>query len=93
VIEELLRAFSARSTVKTIWQVGLFSNMRLVLVVLASFALQLAIHDLPALQRLFGTAPISFRQCVTWMALGAVPLTVLELGKRMRRGQRLAEGA
>ena len=41
------------------WQIGLFSNMRLVIVVLASFALQLAIHDLPVLQRLFGTAPMS----------------------------------
>ena len=58
VIEELLRAFSARSTVKTIWQVGVFSNPRLVLVVIASFALQLAIFYLPALQRLFGTAPV-----------------------------------
>jgi Ca2+-transporting ATPase len=93
VIEELLRAFSARSTVKTIWQVGLLSNMRLVLVVIASFALQLAIHHLPALQRLFGTAPISLRQWVAWMVLGAVPLTVLELRKRRRRGQRPAEEA
>jgi Ca2+-transporting ATPase len=87
VSEELLRAFSARSPVKTIWQVGLLSNIRLVLVVLASFALQLAIHDLPALQRLFGTTALSFGQGVAWLALGAVPLTVLELGKRMRLGQ------
>ena len=93
VIEELLRAFSARSTVKTIWQVGVFSNPRLVLVVIASFALQLAIFYLPALQRLFGTAPVALRQWVVWIALGAVPLTVLELRKRMRRGQRPAGGA
>jgi P-type Ca2+ transporter type 2C len=93
VIAELLRAFGARSTVRTIWQVGLFSNVRLVLVVIASFALQLAIHSVPVLHRLFGTAPISLRQCVTWMALGAVPLIVLELRKCMCCGQCPAGGA
>ena len=88
VVAELLRAFGARSTVRTIWQIGLLSNLRLVLVIVASFALQLAIHSVPALHRLFGTAPISLRQCLAWLAFGAVPLTVLELGKCMRRGHR-----
>jgi Ca2+-transporting ATPase len=85
VTEELLRAFSARSHVKTIWQVGLFSNLRLCVIVVASFALQLAIQQLPALQTLFGTAPVSWRQWLAWLALGAVPLTVLELRKVLQR--------
>jgi Ca2+-transporting ATPase len=55
--------------------------MQLFVVVGASFALQLAIHHLPALQALFGTAPISLGQCVAWLVLGAVPLGVLELRK------------
>jgi Ca2+-transporting ATPase len=85
VIAELLRAFGARSNVKTIWQVGLFSNLRLVVIVVASFALQLAIHHIPALHTLFGTAPLSLRQCVAWLALGAIPLMVLELWKVLHR--------
>ena len=47
----------------TVWQMGLFSNLQLCVIVVASFALQLAIHHLPALQALFGTSPISLGQC------------------------------
>lgn len=56
-------------------------------IVVASFALQLAIHHLPALQAIFGTAPISFGQCVAWLVLGSVPLGVLELRKVLRRSR------
>jgi Ca2+-transporting ATPase len=85
VIAELFRAFGARSDTRNVWQVGLLSNMQLVVIVLASFALQLAIHHLPALQALFGTTPISPVQCVAWLVLGSVPLLALELRKVLRR--------
>jgi Ca2+-transporting ATPase len=81
VIAELFRAFGARSATRTVWQVGLLSNMQLVVIVMASFALQLAIHHLPALQALFGTTSISLVQCVAWLGLGSVPLLALELHK------------
>ncbi len=87
VIEELLRSFSMRSDTRTVWEVGLLSNMPLFVIVLASFALQLAIHHLPALQALFGTSPISLGQGAAWVALGAIPLGVLELWKVLRRSR------
>ncbi len=68
-------------------QVGLFSNMRLVVIVAVSFALQLAIHYWPVLETLFGTEPISFRQCVAWVVLGSVPLIALEVSKVMHHAQ------
>jgi Ca2+-transporting ATPase len=85
VIAELLRSFGARSNEQTVLQVGLFSNMRLFIIVVASFALQLLIHHLPVLERLFGTEPISFAQCLAWVVLGSVPLVVLEIGKGLRQ--------
>jgi Ca2+-transporting ATPase len=87
VIAELLRAFGARSEVRTVWQVGLLSNVRLFAIVVASFALQLAVHHFSTLQMLFRTEPISLGQCVAWVALGAVPLVVLELHKILRRSR------
>ena len=87
VIAELLRAFGARSETRTVWQMGLLSNLQLCVIVVASFALQLAIHHLPALQALFGTAPISVGQCVAWVVLGSVPLCMLELRKVLRRSR------
>ena len=87
MIAELLRAFGARSETRTVWQVGLLSNMQLFVIVVASFALQLAIHHLPALQALFGTSPISLGQGAAWVALGAIPLGVLEFWKVLRRSR------
>jgi Ca2+-transporting ATPase len=87
VIEELLRSFSMRSDTRTIWQMGLLSNLRLCDIVVASFALQLAMHHLPALQALFGTSPISLGQCVAWVGLGSLPLGVLELRKVWQRSR------
>jgi Ca2+-transporting ATPase len=85
VIAELLRSFGARSNEKTVWQIGLFSNMRLFVIVAVSFALQLLIHHLPVLESVFGTEPISVAQCAAWIVLGAIPLIVLELGKVLRQ--------
>jgi Ca2+-transporting ATPase len=85
VIAELLRSFGARSDVKTVFEVGLLSNMRLFVIVAVSFVLQLFIHHNGALEELFGTQPISLGQCVAWIVLGSLPLAVLELVKVARR--------
>jgi len=87
VIAELLRAFGARSDTHTVWQMGLVANMPLFVIVVASFALQLAMHYLPAMQRLFGTSPVSLSQCIVWVALGAIPLGVIEFWKVLRRSR------
>ena len=84
VIAELLRAFGARSEQRTIWQMGMFSNMRLFLIVAVSFALQLAIHHVPMFQTLFQIEPVSLHQCVAWIGVGFIPLIVLELRKVIR---------
>jgi Ca2+-transporting ATPase len=85
VFDELLRSFAARSATRTVWEVGLLSNLRLLAIVVASFGLQLLILHVPALQAVFGSVPISLSDCAFWLALGAVPVTVLELGKLVSR--------
>ncbi len=85
VTAELLRAFGARSSRHTVWQLGLFTNLRLFLIVAASFALQLAIHHIPALQTLFGIEPITLYQCAAWFGLGFIPLLTLEALKVRRQ--------
>jgi len=87
IVAELLRAFGARSERQTVWQIGLFSNRQLWVIIAVSFALQLAISHLPALQQIFGIAPICLRQWSTWIVLGAVPLLVLELRKMVSQAR------
>lgn len=81
VFAELARSLGARSTTRNLWEMGFFSNLRLLAIVGTSFALQLAIHHNTVLQELFGIEPVSFAECVEWLLLGLVPLLVLELRK------------
>ncbi len=89
VIAELMRAFGARSATQTVWEIGLFANIRLFGIVAISFALQIAIHHSPMLQALFDIEPVTMDQCLAWTMLGFVPLAVLELRKvaNRRRGE------
>jgi Ca2+-transporting ATPase len=90
VIAELLRSFGARSDAWTVCEIGVFSNMRLFVIVLASFGLQLVIHHVSVFEHLFGTEPISLLQCITWIGLGSVPLMTLEGIKLARRAGKVA---
>jgi Ca2+-transporting ATPase len=84
VISELMRSFGARSNTRTIRDIGVLSNLRLLLVVLASFVIQIAIHHVVPLQSLFSIEPVTMVQCLAWTALGCVPLVVLEFMKVIR---------
>jgi Ca2+-transporting ATPase len=85
VIAELLRSFGARSERRTLWQIGLFSNMRLFMIVVVSFALQLAMHYIPMLQALLQIGPVTPNQCASWIGVGFIPLIILELRKVISR--------
>ncbi|MBA2655304.1 MAG: cation-translocating P-type ATPase [Gammaproteobacteria bacterium] len=84
VTAELLRAFGARSHEKTIWQVNIFSNLRLFFIVSVSFFLQVSIHHVSILQKVFGIKPVSLLECISWVVLGMIPLAIMELHKGIR---------
>jgi Ca2+-transporting ATPase len=92
VFAELLRSFGARSTTRLLHEVGIFSNLRLLAIVTVSFGLQIVIHHEPSLARLFGTSPLSLSQCAAQIALGCVPLAVLELRKALAVSRTRREG-
>jgi Ca2+-transporting ATPase len=85
VFDELLRAFAARSETLTIWEVGLLSNLRLFAIVVVSFALQLLLLNVSVLATVFGTTPASPADVAVWLALGLVPVTVIEVAKLVSR--------
>ncbi len=84
VIAGLLRAFGARSQQHPVWEMSLVSNMRLFLVVIVGFTLQLAIHHIPMFQMLFKIEPITLTQCASWFAVAFIPLIILEIRKVIR---------
>src|SRR3989442_6032915 len=58
VFFELFLVFAMRSPRQTIWQIGLFTNTKLILAVLASMALQVAVISTPFLHAVFETEPL-----------------------------------
>ncbi len=68
--------------------ISLFTNINLVLVVLVSFGLQVLSHHYAILGRFLKTSSLSFTEALVLLALGAIPLTVLELVKVVRNARR-----
>ena len=71
VFGELFRAFAARSTTRVFWEVGAFTNVRLLAVVVFSVLMQLGIHHIPAAQAVFEIGPLSAADCALDAAGGA----------------------
>ena len=85
VFGELFRAFAARSTTRVFWEVGAFTNMRLLGVVVFSVLLQLGIHHIPAAQAVFEIGPLSSADCALTLLVAMGPVTVIEVTKLVRR--------
>jgi hypothetical protein len=62
--------------------VGFFQEFRAVVV---SVILQLALHHIPATQALFQIGAIPLSDCALALALGLIPVSVLEVSKLLRR--------
>jgi len=88
VFGELFRAFAARSPTRIFWEVGAFTNLRLLGVVVASVLVQLSIHSIPATQAFFQIAPLSGADAAVALAVGLCPVTVVEVQKLVRRAAR-----
>ncbi len=84
VFAELLRSFGARSETKPIWRISLFTNLNLALAVAVAFGLQVWSHHNAALGRFLKTSSMSLADCFLLLAVGAIPLLVLELAKVVR---------
>ena len=85
VFGELFRAFAARSTTRVFWEVGAFTNMRLLAVVLFSVLLQLGLHHIPAAQAVFEIGPLSAADSALTVLVALGPVTVIEVSKLVRR--------
>ncbi len=85
VFGELFRAFAARHPTRLFWEVGALTNIRLLVVVAVSAALQIAIHHIPAARALFHISALSMADCIMSVLLGLIPVTMLELVKLGRR--------
>ncbi len=85
VFSELLRSFGARSETKFVWQISLFTNINLVIVVAISFGLQILSQHSNVLGAFLKTTYMPFSDVVILIALGTIPLLALEVTKVVKK--------
>jgi Ca2+-transporting ATPase len=84
VFAELLRSFGARSATRPVWRMPFFANANLILVVAVSIGIQVLSQHNAILGRFLKVSPLPFSDGFVLLAVGAVPLLVLDLMKGMR---------
>jgi len=82
---ELLRAFTARSERRSLFEIGLLTNKAMFYAVAVSLILLLAVVYVPFLQPVFNTAPLTWAQWEVVLPLLLVPAVVAELNKWVDR--------
>jgi len=88
VFAELLRSFGARSETRTVWEIGVRSNVKLAVVVALSIAIQLGSHRVQVLESFLESPPMPWSHTAALLAMGFVPLLVLEIVKVVKRRNR-----
>jgi Ca2+-transporting ATPase len=85
VFAELFRAFAARSTTRVFWTTGIFTNMKLLAVVVASALAQVAVHHVEPLRTLLGLAMLTPADMGLMIGVGLIPVSAIELSKLLPR--------
>jgi len=93
VFAELLRAFGARSETRPLWRMNHLSNLNLIAVVAISFCIQVWSHHNAMLAGFLKTSLMPFSECLMLLAVGTIPLVVLEGVKVLRNARRGSDAA
>jgi Ca2+-transporting ATPase len=82
---QLFYALGVRSLSQPIWRIPLLSNLRLIGAVVIGMGLQVAIIELPFLEKVFHTSHLTLTELMLAGLIAALPLVALEIWKVGRR--------
>jgi Ca2+-transporting ATPase len=85
IFSQLFRSFGARSTTRIFWEVGIFSNLWLLAVILLTTFLQLSLHYIPLAQQVFALRPLSLEDILFVLPFALIPISVIEMKKVVLR--------
>jgi Ca2+-transporting ATPase len=78
---EVIRAYTARSETVILSKIGVFSNRAVTLGTLASFLLIIAVVQIPGLNRVFSTTPLTLGDWLRVLGFSLIPALGNELRK------------
>ncbi|MFA6384046.1 MAG: calcium-translocating P-type ATPase, SERCA-type [Candidatus Omnitrophota bacterium] len=82
---QLFHSFNCRSNTESLFRLGVFTNMKLVIAALVSFILQMVVVYTPFLQTVFKTEPLGLLDWVLVIIISSLPLWAMELIKLHNR--------
>lgn len=80
-VSQLFHSFNCRSQMKSVFELGIFSNLKLVAAFLVSLSLQLSVVYLPSLQKIFKTQNLNLFDWGLVLVLSSLPLWTMEVVK------------
>jgi Ca2+-transporting ATPase len=92
VFGQIFMALAFRSQSKMLWEIGPFTNLRLLAVVALSMLLQIGLLMIPATQRIFQIMPLSPMTEAASLLWGLAPVSLIELAKLVRRARSRQQG-
>lgn len=85
VVVEAFYLFSCRSITRSAWRTGFFSNRWILVGVTLQMVGQVAITYVPAMNTIFGTAPVGADVWLRILIMGAAAAAVVAVDKRLRK--------
>jgi Ca2+-transporting ATPase len=82
---QLFHSLNCRSMTQSVWQLGFFTNPSIIAAFLISLSLQLAAVSIPALQKIFKTESLDWKEWLLVLALSSFPLWAMEAIKWLFR--------
>jgi len=84
-VSQLFHALNSRSQMKSIFELGFFSNLKLIWAILVSLMLQLSVIYLPFLQKIFKTQNLTAFDWIMVFALSSLSLWLMEVIKLLNK--------
>ncbi|MDI6849788.1 MAG: cation-translocating P-type ATPase [Candidatus Saccharicenans sp.] len=84
-VSQLFHSFNCRSQMKSFFELGIFSNPKLILAFLVSLSLQLSVVYLPPLQEVFKTQNLTPIDWALVVVLSSLPLWGMEMVKLLNK--------
>lgn len=85
VFSQMFRAFSSRSRHRIFWEVGTFSNLWLLGVVMLTIVLQISVYYIPFTKEVFQLESLLLRDWFLAFSLGLIPVSIIETRKLLLR--------
>ncbi len=82
---QLFHSFNCRSMTESLFKLGVFTNMKLVMATAISFLLQVAVVYVPFLQTVFKTEPLGVFDWLFVLGISSLPLWAMEIWKALNR--------